>query len=170
MNIYQWQNIGTDPPHINCCFSFLTSTRLLCWRLTARCRGDRRPALRMLGSAPRSRRALQLSALFFSTALCRGTLPCSSQLFSPERGHESTCKLHTHTNVLHTVCKELDGELKKYQTQYSIMHYTVIYSNFRTELRWFTIHINRTGLQIVIDYCGLPCGPMREVMKWMRLM
>lgn len=46
----------------------LTSTRSLYWRLTARCSGARNAVLRMLGSAPRSSRALQLSGLFFSTA------------------------------------------------------------------------------------------------------
>lgn len=63
---------------------FVTSTRLLCWRLTARCSGATSAVLRMLGSAPRSSRALQLSSLFFSTAQWRGALPSSSHLFNPE--------------------------------------------------------------------------------------
>lgn len=79
-------------------FSPLTSTRLLCPRLTARCRGDSRAMLRMLGSAPRSRRALQLSALFFSTAQCKGTFPCSSQLFNSRMEYNNTCRF-THIQM-----------------------------------------------------------------------
>jgi len=61
---------------------WLTSTRWLYLLETAKCRGPISALLRMLGSAPRSNSNSQLCCWSFSTAQCRGVLPCSSCTFS----------------------------------------------------------------------------------------
>lgn len=111
-------------------FSFLTSTRLVCPWLTARCRGDRRAMLRMLGSAPRSRRALQLSGLFLSTAQCRGALPCSSQLFRTGGRGDARAHASTHTH----------------KWNYIKMHVDTVNSYKYTDTELCNVNINHTAL------------------------
>lgn len=62
----------------------------------------------MLGSAPRSNRALQLSNLFFSTAQWRGTLPWSSQLFNPGRTDRHASKQMVLGRAKHRVVPNSD--------------------------------------------------------------